>query len=297
MVAMVRFVIAGALLALLQGCAGLTVPARISSDAKLTPASKAYRDLVNLPEPKGKITVAVYGLRDQTGQYKPAPDSSFSTAVSQGGGALLSKALRDSNWFTVVERENLQDLLTERKIVRALENPQEKGTPAIQLPPLLPAQILVEGGVIAYETNVKTGGLGARYLGVSAATQYRVDQVTVNLRLIDVRTGEMLNSVNTTKTIYSFQLSNGVFTFVSFKDLLEVDFGYSRNEPPQLCLKEAIESAVVHLIAQGVQQKMWFLKDEQDTQKLLLQPYLDEKDGLVSPQGAEQVKKTFSEGS
>ena len=76
--------------------------------------------MLNLPEPKGKVAVAVYGFRDQTGQYKPSPDSSFSTAVTQGASSILVRALKLSGWFTPVERENLQNLLTERKIVRAI---------------------------------------------------------------------------------------------------------------------------------------------------------------------------------
>ena len=107
---------------------------RLHSCQTLTPETAITRDLLALPPPKGKIAVAVYGIRDQTGQYKPAPDSSFSTAVTQGASSMLIRALQDSGWFIPVERENLQNLLTERKIVRALEMPQPAGTPAVQIP-------------------------------------------------------------------------------------------------------------------------------------------------------------------
>ncbi|RYY81804.1 MAG: curli production assembly/transport protein CsgG, partial [Comamonadaceae bacterium] len=158
--------------ALLGGCAVTQPPADITTGAQLTPASRITRDLSRLPPPKGKVVVAVYGFRDQTGQYKPAPDSSFSTSVTQGAASMLVKALRDSSWFLPVERENLQDLLTERKIVRALEMPQAPGTPQVALPQLTPASVLIEGGVIAYESNVRTGGVGVRYLGVGLSSQY-----------------------------------------------------------------------------------------------------------------------------
>ncbi|MDQ6882353.1 MAG: curli production assembly/transport protein CsgG, partial [Pseudomonadota bacterium] len=127
----------GAVCIVLAGCA-TQPPSDVVANAQLTPASPITRDLAHLPEPKGKIVVAVYGFRDQTGQYKPAPDSSFSTSVTQGAASMLVKALKDSGWFTPVERENLQNLLTERKIVRALEIPQAPGTPAINLPQLTP---------------------------------------------------------------------------------------------------------------------------------------------------------------
>ena len=260
----------------LSGCASRQQAAVPADNAQLTPATRITRDLLRLPEPKGRVVAAVYGFRDQTGQYKPSPDSSFSTTVTQGAATLLVKALKDSGWFTPVERENLQNLLTERKIVRALETPQDKNNAVFNLPALVPATILIEGGIVAYESNVRTGGAGARYLGIGAKTQYRVDQVTINLRSVDIRTGQILNSVSTTKTIYSYELSTGVFRFVNFKELLELEAGYTRNEPSQLCVREAIEAAVVHLIVQGLQDKMWALKNEADLSSPVLQAYLRE---------------------
>lgn len=265
-----------ALLILLAGCAIPQPPSNVAANAQLTPATAITRDLVHLPEAKGKVVAAVYGFRDQTGQYKPAPDSSFSTSVTQGAASMLVKALKDSRWFTPVERENLQNLLTERRIVRALETPQAPGTPAIALPQLLPASVLIEGGVIAYESNVRTGGIGARYLGVGISSQYRVDQVTINLRTVDMRGGHILNSVSTTKTIYSYEVRPSVFRFVSFKHLLELEGGITRNEPAQLAVKEAIEAAVVHLIVQGVKDGNWALKNEKDIDHPIFQAYLRE---------------------
>ena len=260
---------------ILAGCAS-RVPTNVESNAQLAPATHVTKDLLRLPEPRGKVAVGVYALRDQTGQYKPAPDSSFSTSVTQGATSILVKALKDSGWFLPVERENLQNLLTERKIIRALEAPRDKAKPAIQLPPLMPATVLIEGGIVAYESNVKTGGAGARYLGVGLSDQYRIDQVTVNLRSVDIRGGQVLNSVTTTKTIYSFQLDTGVYRFVNFKQLLELEAGYTRNEPVQLCVREAIEAAVVHLTVQGLKDHVWALKNEKDWESPVIQAYLKE---------------------
>ena len=258
----------------LNGCAVMQPPAEIAPNAQLTPASRTTRDLTVLPPPKGKVAVAVYGFRDQTGQYKASPDSSFSTSVTQGAASILVKALKDSGWFLPVERENLQNLLTERKIVRALETPQDRTIPAVMLPQLLPASVMIEGGVIAYETNVRTGGAGARYLGVGLSSQYRVDQVTINLRSVDIRNGQILNSVSTTKTIYSYEIHPSVFKFVAFKDLLELEGGMTRNEPAQLCVKEAIEAAVVHLVVQGVKDQVWAFQNEKDWNAPVVQSYL-----------------------
>ena len=278
----------------LSACAS-HAPMAALSNAQLTPATQLTRELRSLPEPKGKIVVAVYGFRDQTGQFKPSPDSSFSTAVTQGAASMLQKALRDSGWFSPVEREGLQNLLTERKIIRALETPGDKNTPPINLPQLTPASILIEGGIIAYESNVRTGGGGARYLGVGGSTQYRVDQVTINLRSVDIRSGNILNNVSTTKTIYSYEVTSGVFRFVNFMELLELEAGVTRNEPAQMCVKEAIEAGVMHLIVQGLKDQVWVLKNTADITSPLLQRYLKEEEvGITEP--AAPVRKTPFEG-
>jgi curli production assembly/transport component CsgG len=262
------------LAALLAGCAHQ--PSTPSAAARLTPPGNAARELARLPPPKGRISVAVYGFRDQTGQYKPAPDSSFSTAVTQGAASMLMAALQASGWFRPVERENLQDLLTERKIARALEAPKEQNLPPAQIPQLVPAAVLIEGGITGYETNVRTGGVAANFLGIGLTTQYRVDQVTVSLRSVDVRSGEVLNAVSTTKTIYSYELHPSVFKFVNLKDLAQFEAGTTRNEPAQLCVREALDAAVAHLIVQGLADGRWQLRDEKDWSNPMLQDYLDQ---------------------
>ena len=268
----------------LAGCSVVRSPSSTASwyGPTLTPISDTSRDLVQLPLPKGKIVASVYGFRDQTGQYKPAPDSSFSTAVTQGAGSLLVKAIADSGWFIPVEREGLQNLLTERRIVRALETRPGQKPPADTLSGLLPASVLLEGGVIAYEQDVRTGGIGVRYFGIGASDQYRSDQVTVNLRAVDIRTGRILASVSTTKTVFSFKLAGDVFRFVSFKRLLEAEAGYTTNEPAQLALRDAIEAAVIHLIVQGIRENHWSLRNAEDMDSAVVRAYLDMQRGFVT---------------
>jgi len=266
-----------ALILLLQGCT--TTEALIGEGIKtagLTPRSTTYNDLVSLPKPKGKIVTAVYNFRDQTGQYKPVPASNFSTAVTQGATSFLLTALRDSGWFIPVEREGLQNLLTERKIIRATEKNINEN---FELPPLMPATVVIEGGIVGYDSNVKTGGAGARYLGIGGSEQYRQDQVTINLRMINTRSGEVLDSIMTTKTVFSQEISTGVFRFIEFKELLEIEAGMTTNEPVQVCVMAAIESALIHLIANGLKNNNWQLADPAQIENEVLKKYY----GAVSP--------------
>jgi curli production assembly/transport component CsgG len=269
---------AGVFAVALQGCALITdrspVPPAPNEPAALTPASSTYHDLISLPPPRGKVLAAVYGFRDQTGQYKKQPNSNFSTAVTQGAGAMLVKALLDSGWFVPLEREGLQDLLTERKIIRATLQRQD---PNAELASLLSANVLLEGGIVAYDTNVLTGGLGVRYFGIGASDLYRMDQVTVSLRAVDIRTGRVLKNVFTTKTVYSYEIDAGVYRFVSFSRLLEAEGGITRNEPAQLCVLNAIEAAVVHLIVGGIEDNLWELASPSDITAPVVQAYLGEQ--------------------
>ena len=251
-------------------------PSNVKANAKLTPNTKVTRDLTQLPEPRAKVPVAVYSLRDQTGQYKVSPDSPYSTQVTQGAATMLINALRNSGWYLPVEREGLQNLLTERRIVRAIESPTDKGKPIINLPNLMPASLIIEGGIIAYESNVRTGGKGANYLGIGSSTQYRVDQVTASLRSIDIRSGQVLNTVSVTKTIYSYQFSANVYAYVAYQKLLQGETGFTTNEPAQLAVREALESAVIHLTVQSVHDRILELKNEQDWASPIIQAYLRE---------------------
>ncbi|MCG8427997.1 MAG: curli production assembly/transport protein CsgG [Chromatiales bacterium] len=265
-------------LSLLAGCSHVNTYELAKQGATLSPRTSSYTDLISLPSPKGRIVVSIYNFRDQTGQYKPSPASAFSTAVTQGATSMLSQALNDSGWFIVLEREGLQNLLTERKIIRASQ--KQPNTPinnTKRLPPLLSANVLLEGGVVAYDTNIKTGGSGARFLGIGASDQYRVDQVTVNLRAVDVRSGRILTNVSTAKTIISQEVQTGVFKFVEYKKLLELEAGFTTNEPTQLCVQSAIEAAVIHMITGGVKNQSWSLNQEGDLDNDVIQRYLSEE--------------------
>ncbi|MEG0849040.1 CsgG/HfaB family protein [Flavobacterium plurextorum] len=222
-----------------------------------TPATTA---LVDMPKPKEQIVVGVYKFKDQTGQYKATElGSTFSTAVTQGATSILIKALEDSKWFIPIERENLGNLLNERNIIRSTRQEYASKTEANEsvLTPLLFAGVLLEGGIISYDTNIITGGFGARYFGAGGSTRYRQDRVTVYLRLVSTSNGKILNTVYVSKTILSQSVDASLFRYVNLNRLLEVETGFTRNEPIQLAVTEAIEKAVEGLIVDGIKDKLW----------------------------------------
>ena len=51
--------------------------------------------------------------------------------------------------------------------------------------------------------------------------------------------------------------------------------GYTTNEPAQLCVLSAIEAAVAHLIAQGVDRRLWQTADNSPASREAFARYLD----------------------
>ena len=228
----------------------------------------AYKDLTTIKSPKGDpIIIAVYDFLDMTGQKKPGGNfASMSTAVTQGSYQLLIKALSDAGegkWFRVVERTSLPSLLQERKLIRSTRQ-QVDGEKAESLPPLLFAGAYITGGVVGYDSDIKSGGFGARILGIQANRQYRQDIVTIILRLVNVQTGEVVITTTIEKTIVSTSVGSDIFKYFDTDTMLvEVEAGYARNEPVTFALRKAIEKGVVDLIHSGIAKDLWAFEIEE----------------------------------
>lgn len=266
---------------LLSGCSGLFHHPIKSERARLGPETPQLREMQILPEPKEMIVASVYKFSDQTGQYKPSElGTSWSTAVTQGATSILLRALEESGWFVVIERENLGNLLNERKIIRSSRaqymGADDNSGPL--MPPLLFAGIILEGGIISYESNIVTGGLGLRYFGSGGSGQYREDRISVYLRAVSTSNGKILKTVYTTKSILSQEVNFSVFRYVKFNTLLEAETGFTYNEPTELAVKEAIEKAVISLIYEGISDSLWSVKNPADTTSIGYVNYLKERE-------------------
>jgi len=239
-----------------QGCKSYLIHTSKARKARMGEESPVLSELKSLPKPKEQIVAAVYKFRDQTGQYKLSESGgSWSTAISQGTTPILLKALEESKWFLNVERENVSNLMNERKIIRQSMAQYQNTNDGI--PPLLFAGILLEGGIVSYDANTVTGGSGLRYFGSGGSTQYRQDRITVYLRAIATKSGKIIKTVYTSKTILSQSIDAGVFRYVKLARLLEAETGVTTNEPAQMALTEAIEKAVSALVIEGIKDKLW----------------------------------------
>lgn len=218
-------------------------------------------ELANLPPAEHRPVIAVYAnsFQDLTGQRKSNSSfAMFSTAVTQAPEALLIRALKhaaDGKFFRVVERVGLDNLTKERQLIRSTRENFEEDT---KLQPLLFAGLIIQGGVLSYDTNIETGGLGARYLGIGNSTQYREDVVTISLRIVSVSTGEVLMETTVSKNILSTSVSQDVFRFIEMgTELVEIEGGIAENESGSIALQKAIETGVLNLIEIGINRGYW----------------------------------------
>jgi curli production assembly/transport component CsgG len=247
----------------LSGCAGFHYTLNGFDEPTVTTPKVKAEDGLRDPD-AGAVAVAVYNFRDMTGQRKSIQNvASLSSAVTQGADAYLVKSLQevgDGKWFKVLERGGLDNLIKERQLIRQMRELYQ-GKDAQPLPPMLFAGMILEGGIIGYDSNTISGGAGARLLGIGTSTEYRQDEVTISLRAVSVATGEVLVAVNVSKTVISFQDKAGVLKFYDLGTRsLELESGKATNESMNKAVQLAIHAGVVELIQQGAVKGHWKFK-------------------------------------
>jgi len=216
-------------------------------------------ELAELPVLDGEaIYIGVSDFKDLTGQRKQSDNyASFSSAVTQGAEAWLIESLLESgNWFKVLERGQLDSIMRERAVVQQTREDFTDNDTGLK--PMLFAGLLIHGGIIGYDTNYVSGGIGASYLGLGAAEQYRKDVVTVSIRFISTLTSEILLSSTVSKTIYSTSVGSDVFKYVKNEvNPLEVEYGFAKNEMVSVATRAAIDLAIINIVNKGEKKGMW----------------------------------------
>jgi curli production assembly/transport component CsgG len=264
---MKRTLLSLAIISVLSGCAVIQSSGFSETDPTVTTQRDGVKkEFDNIPSPAtGKqVSVAVYSFSDKTGQRRPQANvASLSTAVTQGAETFLIQALQNvggGKWFEVVERVGIDNLTKERLIIRQMREAYE-GNNAKPLMPMQFAGMIIEGGIVGYDTSTTSGGAGMRIFGIGKQTQWSSDTVTISLRAISVNTGKVLMTVVVQKTILS---TGDSVTALKFFDnatqSFEAEAGLTINEPGTYAVKAATEMAVVELIKEGQRKGVWDFK-------------------------------------
>jgi curli production assembly/transport component CsgG len=261
---------------MLSGCAMIQSTGRNETDPTVTTQREGVKkefDTVPSPAAGKPVSVAVYSFTDKTGQRRPQANvASLSTAVTQGAESFLISALQNvgrGQWFEVVERVGIDNLTKERLIIRQMREAYE-GNNAKPLMPMQFAGIIIEGGIVGYDTSTTSGGAGMRIFGIGKQTQWSTDTVTVSLRAVSVNTGKVLMSITVQKTILS---TGDSVTALKFFDnatqSFEAEAGLTINEPGTYAVKAATEMAVVELIKEGQRKGVWDYRQEPVAQTII----------------------------
>ena len=255
----------------LSGCSSTKSESVFYGETPYTLETDTMKRLNNIPElGQAQITIAVYNFPDRTGQRKPnVKFSQLSTAVTQGPEAWVINGLKavggNNPWFIVLERQGLDAIIKERQLIRSTRELYDgESDVKNQLKPLKFAGLIVEGGIVGYDSNITSGGAGARYFGIGMSEQYRTDQVTVSIRLVAVQTGEILLTTSATKTIASYSSGGDVFRFLDMSTkALEIETGVATNEPVNYAIRTTIEHAIHNMIYEGIEKELWKFKIEE----------------------------------
>jgi curli production assembly/transport component CsgG len=255
------------IVALLSGCAAIQSTGFTETDPTLTTQREGIRkefDTIPAPAVGKPVSVAVYSFADKTGQRRPQANvASLSSAVTQGAETFLIQALQgvgQGQWFEVVERVGIDNLTKERLIIRQMREAYE-GNNAKPLMPMQFAGMIIEGGIVGYDTTVNSGGAGMRIFGIGKQTQWSQDTVTISVRAVSVNTGKVLAVVTIQKTILSTADSATALKFFDAgTQAFEAEAGLTINEPGTYAVKAAIEMAVVELIKEGQRKAIWDYK-------------------------------------
>jgi curli production assembly/transport component CsgG len=163
--------------------------------------------------------------------------------------------------------------LKERQLIRSARD--EAKDPS-NLRPILFAGMLLEASIVSYDSNVRTGGLGWRWLGIGPSTSYNEDVVTISMRVVSTQTGEILLTTNVRKTLLSYQIGMATFKFFDTgTKAFENEIGMSSTEVGIFVLKSATEKAVEELIFDGEKKGLWKFKTSK--QEEVVKKEIDEK--------------------
>lgn len=199
--------------------------------------------LLLLPEPKEKISVAVYNILDKTGQYKENTHISNSRAVTQGATEMLITALMRSRHFTVLDRVQFQNILNEQTLKKKEFLAQGEGP---KLGALIGADYIIEGAITEYDVDVRTGGLGLKIAGKGGSTKYARASCAIDIRMTDTTTGEVIWAKSLKKEILGKKVGINLFSFME-QNIIEFETGTGKQQAINLVVRTLLEETVYKL--------------------------------------------------
>ena len=158
--------------------------------------------------------------------------------------------------FNVVERTNVDSLLRERRLIQDTYEVLKRN-PADKIKPLELAEYLVTGGIISFDAPIVAGSVSAAYAGVGGGISQNRNLVTINLRLVRVKDGAVLESIDVSRQILSAAGGVNVSRPGLLGRVLDAEATLTVAEATQIAVREAIEAGVHEMIRKGVARGLW----------------------------------------
>ncbi len=167
---------------------------------------------------------------------------------------MLTTALFDSNKFIVLERDNINDAMVEQEFSQSSRAGDATRIPLGQMEG---AQLLIVGAITSFDAGTSGGALPIPIpfsrngdfgiLNVSAKRGY----VAMDLRIIDVATGRVLNTTAVEGKNWNFGANlTGVFGWRGGGIALPGLLKYFSNTPVEEALQKMVSAAVVDISRQ-----------------------------------------------
>ena len=201
----------------LAGCAASTATVISSSGPGITAAQTVSA------EAKPRIAVQPFEFRS----------SNATPGVGTGMADMLTDALFNTGKFTVVERDRLGDITAEQDLGATGRFDQSTVAPTGKLEG---AELLIRGSITSFERNCSGGSI--------IVASAKESCIGVNLRIVDVRTGRVVNAT----TVEATSANRGVGLVFTNPDL-PIGLGAFSKTPMEKAIRNAIEAAVQHIAA------------------------------------------------
>jgi curli biogenesis system outer membrane secretion channel CsgG len=184
------------LLAFVSACALLTGCASTPYEAPQVAATPTSQALKKLPRKAGEpVAVSIYEFR-----------SSVSEVSARGATDMFKTALVQSGQFRVVERSRINDGVIREKQLNA--QGMSSGRSAQQ--PLRDARYLFEGAVTEANAteNQRSGAINVGGLEIGGGSNQ--DTIAIDVRIVDVASGDIVDSITVRKALQSDNASVGL---------------------------------------------------------------------------------------
>ena len=177
-----------ATLALAWATTGATAPGP-GHEPPVVDGQGSTQALANMPRPGGeRVTVTVYEFR-----------SSVSEIAARGGTDMFRTALVRSGQFRVVERARLNETVVREKQLNA--SGLSDGNSAE--PQLRSAQYIFEGTISGANPSENQRSSTLTFAGVEVGSGRNRDVIVIDVSIIEVATGEILDVVTVKKSVVS----------------------------------------------------------------------------------------------